>query len=694
MSEVRTHTPAELAKRVKQQMVAMPNTKEDGYSPIYRNSLTSNELLHDLPGAKTLHEVFEHGMKQAGPNADFLGERKKLPNGSWSPYIYQTWSQIATRRKNLGSGMRSLHIELGNDDSKPFAVGIYAINRPEWLITEYACHMHSLVVVAMFDTFGPDAIAYVINHSEMEMVACTADKVGNLMKVKPSCGLLKAVIVMDSVDPAVWEKLKAEADGIELKLVGLVELEQVGSENPIEPRLPTDETVTTICYTSGTTGTPKGAMLTHKNLLSAAAGVNIIGVTLTPQDVHVSYLPYAHVFERAVTCAVVWGGSKIAFFRGDVTLLFEDIGLIRPTLFVSVPPILAKTVDSGSFVVATMFKRGLEAKLRAQEQGSLTNTFWDALVFNKIKALLGGRVKYIISGSAPLSASVIQFLRAAFTCDVIEGYGTTETAAGASMTWMGDYTSAGTIGPVLSNCEIRLKDIPEMSYLSSDKPEPRGEICLRGPNIFKGYFKDPEKTKETMDDDGWLYTGDVGKIDKYNRIIIIDRKKNMFKLAQGEYVAPEKLEGVYGHQEGALQVYIHGDSLQSELVAVMILDPEPAVKRAIRLGILPANTPIPGPIAPGQSIPQLLIDLCANAQYKAGILEDMQKLGKSKKLAGFEIPRALHLDADPMTIENGLLTPTMKVKRNVAQEKYKAQIDAMYAAINAKKSSKTEAAKL
>ncbi|KAJ3216395.1 hypothetical protein HDU67_009530 [Dinochytrium kinnereticum] len=672
--EVRAHTPAELVKRAKRQMVeASPKT--EGSSAVYRNAFTPDALIKDLPGAKTLYEALEHGRMVAGDNATFLGHRPKiLGENQWGSYEWQTYGEVCRRRNDLGSGLRKLHVEMGGDDAESqWKVGIYSVNIPEWFLSEHAAHSQSLVIVALFDTFGPGNVEYVVNHSGMRVIFATFDKVASLVdQVAPNCPDLKAIISMDGF-PAASEDGKSTAG----------DWEALGSRAEAAG----------LSYTSGTTGNPKGALLTHENFISVAAGLRIIGVYASTEDVHISYLPYAHVFERAATAIFIWGGCKIGYFRGDVALLFEDINLLRPTIFISVPrllnrvhaAILAKTIDSGQTITAALFKRALDGKLRAQKAGSLTHTFWDALVFNKIKALLGGRVRFIVSGSAPISASVIAFLKAAFSCDLIEGYGATESTAGSTMTWFGDHSAAGTIGAALPCCELKLEDIPEMGYLSTDLPYPRGEICLRGPSIFRGYHKDETKTRETIDAEGWLHTGDVGKVDGMFRAVIIDRKKNMFKLAQGEYVAPEKVENVLVRHECLAQVFVHGEGLQSEIVAIAVVEPEPTMKRALKLGLLPPTS---------QQTQEILSDIIANENLANSILDDLRKIGKESKLAGFEIPRAIHLTLEPFSIENDLLTPTMKIKRNVAQEKYKSAIGSMYAKINSKKSSKTEAAKL
>lgn len=277
-------------------------------------------------------------------------------------------------------------------------------------------------------------------------------------------------------------------------------------------------------------------------------------------------------------------------------------------------------------------------------------------------------------------------MRCCFSCEVLEGWGQTETAAACSLSWDGDYRAGGSIGPILPCAEIKLVDIPDMKYLSADKPSPRGEICVRGANVMKGYHKEPTKTAETIDSDGWLHTGDVGLIDPVGLIRIVDRKKHIFKLSQGEYVAPEKLENIFLQSAYVAQLFVYGDSMQSELVCVVVPEPEISVKRAILHKILPAKTENPGPLQPGKPLPAIMQQLCQDEQFRKLIMDDLQKLGQDRKLAGFEFPKAMYLEStELMSIDNGLLTPTLKLKRDSARDKYAPQIGEMYNQINAKK---------
>jgi len=301
---------------------------------------------------------------------------------------------------------------------------------------------------------------------------------------------------------------------------------------------PTQNSIYTVCYTSGTTGDPKGVMLSHMNLLCLGTGLHWIGVSITEKDSYLSYLPLAHIMEWTIVQVLIMHGSRIGFYGGDVMKLKEDLQALKPTIFVSVPwlfnwfydGMLAK-INELKGMKASIAKKGLKAKLKWLEKtGDPTFPFYDKLVFNKFKQALGGKVRFMLTGSAPISKDVINFLKVAVGVPIFEGYGQTETCAGSTLTFSED-GEAGHVGGVLPFSELKLVDVPEMDYYSTDKPSPRGEICFWGFNCFQGYFWLPEKTAETIDEDGWVHTGDVGIILPNGALKIVDRKKNIFKLS-------------------------------------------------------------------------------------------------------------------------------------------------------------------
>ena len=303
---------------------------------------------------------------------------------------------------------------------------------------------------------------------------------------------------------------------------------------------------------------------------------------------------------------------------------------------------------------------------KLKNKGNPKHSLCDKLVFNKFKAAIGGNVRFMLTGSAPISKDVINFLKIAFCCPFYEGYGQTETAGGSCLTFSEDGES-GHVGGVLPQHELKLVDVPEMDYRSTDKDEngnpfPRGEICFKGYSNFKGYFKLPDKTAETIDDDGWIHTGDIGAILYNGALKIIDRKKNIFKLAQGEYIAPEKLENQYNKIDVVKQLFIYGDSLQSNLVAIIVPEDDEVKKVAEEKKIEISD----------------LDEFYKSKEWLDIITEKFNAVKKESKFTGLEIPKKYYFTRDEFTQENGLLTPTMKVKRGDARDKYLEQIREMY----------------
>lgn len=357
----------------------------------------------------------------------------------------------------------------------------------------------------------------------------------------------------------------------------------------------------------------------------------------------------------------------------DSLKLLDDLSALRPTIFCSVPRLynriydgIINAVKSSGVLKERLFRAAYNSKKQALMSGRNPSPMWDRLVFNKIKEKLGGRVRFMGSGASPLSPDVMDFLRVCFGCQVLEGYGMTETSCVISSVDQGDNLS-GHVGSPNPACEIKLVDVPEMNYTSEDQPHPRGEICVRGPTIFQGYYKAEVQMREVIDDDGWLHTGDIGLWLPGGRLKIIDRKKNIFKLAQGEYIAPEKVENVYTKCRFVSQCFIYGDSFNSSLVAVVAVEPDVLRDWAVSEGIKYDD----------------LGQLCNDPRARAAVLADMDLVGKEAQLRGFEFAKAVTLVPEPFTMENGLLTPTFKVKRPQAKEYFAKAISNMYAALSA-----------
>ncbi|KJE90154.1 fatty acyl-CoA synthetase [Capsaspora owczarzaki ATCC 30864] len=625
---------------------------------------------HRVPSAKdnllgiqdahltTLYDNFRNSVEKYG-TADCLGTRITKEDGSRGAYSFISYATASARATEVGSAL----VHLGLAAQTP--VGIYSINRTEWVLVEQACNAYSLPTVALYDTLGAGAVRFIMNHAELPIVFCSADKAGavlDALKIDGGVPSLKYIVTFEGADEATVNRAKEH----NVTVHTFKEILELGKANPAPHRPPQQDDLAVIMYTSGTTGDPKGVMLTHKNFISTINAVLFHGVALNTDDVHFSFLPLAHSFERAVQGTILRVGASIGFFQGAIPKLAEDIQELKPTLFCGVPRVfnrfydrVVNTVTAAGGVKLTLFTKAFAARRHALKHGQDT-PFWNKLVFDKMKLILGGRVRYMITGSAPIDSKVLEFLRVCFCPVVFQGYGLTETCAASAITNYND-TLLGRVGPPLAVNEYKLTDVPDMNYFVTDKPNPRGELWIRGNNVFKGYFKDPKKTAEDLDADGWFHTGDVGMWNEDGSLSIIDRKKNIFKLAQGEYVAAEFLEGVFQKSKWILQVFVYGNSLKTTLLAVVVLDPD-TIK----------------PWAKSQGLSEDLNALAANADVQKMVLDDMTAVGKAEGLKGFEFVKGIIVESEPFAVENDLLTPTFKLRRPNATQKYKAQLEEKY----------------
>ncbi|XP_069316489.1 long-chain-fatty-acid--CoA ligase 5 isoform X1 [Eulemur rufifrons] len=622
-------------------------------------SQKNNDLIrYYFSDARTMYEIFQRGL-MVSDNGPCLGYRK--PN---QPYRWLSYKQVSDRAEYLGSCL----LHKGHKPSSDQFVGIFAQNRPEWIISEWACYTYSMVAVPLYDTLGAEAIIYIVNKADIATVICDTPQKASVLIGNVEKGLtpgLKMVILMDPFDDDL--KHRGEKTGVEI--LALSDAENLGKENFSKPVPPKPEDLSIICFTSGTTGDPKGAMITHENVASNVAGfLKCMEHTFVPNpnDVTISYLPLAHMFERIVQATIYCCGAKVGFFQGDIRLLSDDMKTLKPTVFPTVPRLLNRVYDKVQNEAKTPLKKFLlnlavTSKFKEVQKGIIRrDSFWDKLIFAKIQDNLGGKVRILVTGAAPISSSVLTFLRAAVGCPVHEAYGQTECTAGCTFTLPGDWTS-GHVGTPMACNYVKLEDVADMNYFSANN---EGEICIKGPNVFKGYLKDPEKTQEVLDNDGWLHTGDIGHWLPNGTLKIIDRKKNIFKLAQGEYIAPEKIENIYIRSKQVLQIFVHGESLRSSLVGVVVPDPDVLPSFAAKLGVKGSHE-----------------ELCQNQVVKEAILEDLQKIGKESGLKSFEQVKNICLHLEPFSIENGLLTPTLKAKRGELSKYFRTQIDSLYGAI-------------
>ncbi|KAM3290587.1 long chain acyl-CoA synthetase 6, peroxisomal isoform X1 [Capsicum chacoense] len=638
--------------------VVLPEKLQTGKWNVYRSARSPLKLVTrfpDHPEIGTVHDIFVNSV-QTFQDYKYLGSRIRV-DGTVGEYKWMTYGEAGTARTAIGSGFHYYGLQPGA------RVGLYFINRPEWMIVDHACSAYSYTSVPLYDTLGPDAVKYIVNHADVQAIFCVPTTLNTLLTFLSEIPSVRLIVVVGGID----EHLPSLPSTTGMKLISYTRLLSQGrsSMQPFCPPRPED--IATICYTSGTTGTPKGVVLSHANLVASVAGMTL-AIKFYSSDIYISYLPLAHIYERANQISAAYFGVAIGFYQGDNLKLMDDLVTLRPTVFSSVPRLynriyagITNAVQTSGVLKQRLFNAAYNSKKQAVMNGRKPSPMWDRLVFNKIKDKLGGRVRILTSGASPLSPDVMEFLKVCFGCQVIEGYGMTETSCVIST--MDDTDNlTGHVGSPNPACEIKLVDVPEMSYTSEDQPHPRGEICVRGPIIFEGYYKDEVQTKEVIDDDGWLHTGDIGLWLPGGRLKIIDRKKNIFKLAQGEYIAPEKIENVYAKCKFIAQCFVYGDSFNSSLVAVVCVEPDVLKEWASSEGIKYED----------------LGQLCNDPRARAAVLAEMDAVGRDAQLRGFEFVKAVTLTIEPFTIENGLLTPTFKVKRPQAKAYFAKAISDMY----------------
>ncbi|KZS99134.1 long-chain-fatty-acid-CoA ligase [Sistotremastrum niveocremeum HHB9708] len=660
------------------QGVEVPGSKRPGQTGHIRNSAFPFIDLDTPEAPKSVDQLFEAGLAKSG-DKPFLGHRAVTstnPLTHANHYTWQSYKQIDQRRRYVGSALEKLF----RDGSVGVAgelqsVGVWSQNRPEWQIIDLAVHAYNKVGVSLYDTLGPDAVEYIITHANLTIIFASSQHVPTLLALGSRIPKIKVIVSIDELNVQTQNIFSTWGKERGIRVIDFKELEAIGKDNLIPPIPATPQSVVSICYTSGTTSTPKGVVLTH-GMLAVSAYAIAHGAGQLPEPILFSYLPLAHIYERTAELLTIMVGGQIGYFTGDPLRLLEDAQILKPTYFPSVPRVLTRVyqlaIQAGDVpgLKGNIFRKARDVKLKKlAATGDPTHPLWDRLVFRKIQAVLGGNLTTVVTGSAPISMEALQFLRIAFCCDVVEGYGMTENCGTCTRTWANDPASLGTVGAPQPCNEIKLIDVPAMNYTSEDKPNPRGELCVRGPNCFTQYYKDPKNTAETVDAEGWLHTGDIAELDSAGRFKIVDRIKNIMKLAQGEYVALEKIENTYGSCPLVAQIYVHGESLQDHLLAVVVPDP---------VMLAPVASKVFGKTVTPEDGAEL-VRASQDENVKRAILEALHNEGRKAKLRGFEMVKRIHVTLDPFTAENGLLTPTFKIRRRDAHAKYKAELDALYA---------------
>lgn len=617
-----------------------------------------------------------HGDKKCLGTRQILAEEDEVqPNGrifkkyKMGEYSWKSYVDVERLAASFSRGL----VENGLTFRKNIV--IFAETRAEWMIAAHACFKQNLTVVTIYTTLGDEAVAHGINETEVDTVITSHELLPKFKKLLQMVPDVKNIIYMeDQLKPTETDGYKAG-----VRLIPFSDIIKIGNTSKALTVSPKAEDTAIIMYTSGSTGVPKGVLLSHKNIMATLKGF-CDAVVIKSDDIFLGFLPLAHVFELLAESVCLLTGVPIGY-SSPLTMIDSsskiqrgskgDASVLHPTCLTAVPLILdriskginEKVRRSGLFRQA-IFNFAYEYKLKWTKRGYETPLF-DKYIFGAAKQVLGGRVRLILSGGAPLSPDTHTQVKLCLCVSVIQGYGLTETCSCATV--MDTYDrSTGRVGAPTTVCDIRLENWEEAGYRVTDVPHPRGEIVIGGDNVSAGYYKLPEKTKEDFfQEEGrqWFRTGDIGEVHPDGSIKIIDRKKDLVKLQLGEYVSLGKVEAELKTCPVVENICVYGDPNKTYTVALVVPNNHILEEIAANIGIT------------GKSFEEL----CNNTLVEKAVLQELVEQAKKCNLQRFEIPGAVKLCPEQWSPDMGLVTAAFKLKRKAVQERYQHEINRMYA---------------
>ncbi|OXA59054.1 long-chain-fatty-acid--CoA ligase 4 isoform X3 [Folsomia candida] len=634
-------------------------------------------------GIDTMEKVFNYAVRRNGSKR-CLGSRELIDeedevqkNGKvfkkyvLGEYLWKTYNEVDRLASGFSKGLRQMGLEPKGK------ICIFAETRAEWLIAAIGCFKQNITLVTLYATLGEDAVIHGLNETECEFVLTSHDLMPKFRVILENSKSVKHLIYME--DPLRKTDVSKFPENV--KIHGFCDVIAAGTKSSIGGSPPSPEDVAIIMYTSGSTGAPKGVLLSQRNVSIAMMAFSDALGPVYPDDIYLGYLPLAHVLELMCESISFLSGIPIGYST-PLTMTDQsskikrgckgDTSVLRPTIMASVPLILdriykgiqEKVGESGKIGQA-LFKFFYDYKLKWYYRGFNTPLV-NRLIFKKLRQLIGGRVRILASGGAPLAPDTHEFIRNSLCVPLLQGYGLTETAACATIS-LGSDMSTGRVGAPLGCCDIRLVNWDEGNYTIKDRPFPRGEILIGGDNVALGYYKLPEATeKDFFEEDGrrWFRSGDIAEVQEDGCFKIIDRKKDLVKLQVGEYVSLGKVESELKTCPLVDNICIYGDASKQFCVALIV----PAVKH---LTILATKL--------GKSGDMTLEEMCADAGLANAVLKEIQIHGTNSKLAKFEIPGAVTLCSDTWQPDSGLVTAAFKLKRKNIQDHYQSDINRMYA---------------
>ncbi len=592
----------------------------------------------DLPRG-TLLELFFHAVDEVD-SEDAL--RHRVAPGEWRSISHRAFLE---RVRHTSLGLRALGLERGQ------RVAILSENRPEWAQADWAALCAGITDIPVYDTLPSNQVAYILKDAEIRLIFVSSpEQLAKVQEIWDEVPSLERAVLFDgtSDDARVLTLAKLQEQGAEEEAAGR------GSDFRERALATQPDDVATMLYTSGTTGPPKGVLLSHNNIYSNVQAVDR-AFYAGPEDVAVSFLPLSHILERMVDYWLFSHGVTIAYVH-DIQLVADSLVEVRPTIAVSTPRLYEKVYDrvmsqtgaKGKIVswAAGVAREWTAAKMAGRSPGiatALQRPVADRLVFHKLRGRIGGRLRFFISGGAPLAQHVATFFYGAGVL-VLEGYGLTETSPVTNVNTEADLRF-GTVGKPVAGTEIMIAD--------------DGEILVRGPQVMQGYFNRPEDTAAVIDSDGWFHTGDIGEIDHDGYLRITDRKKDLIVTAGGKNIAPQPIENRVKESPFIDEAVMVGDR-RPYPVLLLVPNPEKLSEWAASQGM---DASAGGFLADPRTVEKLEA-------------ESLGRLGEG--FARFERPKKVALLDAEFSVGGGELTPTQKVKRRVVEERYRDAIEGLY----------------
>lgn len=599
---------------------------------------------------KTIPELFTFLTTEFGKDM----ERPLLKYKVKDQWLGITYSKFKEETISFARGLASLGIKRGD------RVAIISENRPEWAYSDMAILGIGAIDVPLYPSLTADHVEFIMNNCEAStVILSTKFQLNKVLKIRANCKTLKHIIVLNEKDVPENSQGIYSFSGIQNN--GL-RSSQFTEKNFWESvKLSNENDLCTIIYTSGTTGEPKGVMLTHKNIICNIMDALRI-FPIGKDDVFLSFLPLCHIFERMTGYYTAFSAGSLVCYAQSIETVAQDMIEVKPTLITTVPRLferiqskILRNVESQSPKKQKIFNWALETGAefaKANKSGlpsislSLKHALADKLVFKKLRERTGGRIRFFISGGAALPRELGEFFEA-IGFIVAEGYGMTESAPVISVNRVDDY-KFGTVGKPMPSVEVKI---------ATD-----GEILVRGANVMQGYYKNKKETEETIKD-GWLHTGDIGMFDAQGYLVITDRKKHLFKTSGGKYIAPTPIESLFLSSQYIDQFVLIGDR-RMFLSALIVPDFD-----ALRA------------YADSNNIPYKTNEDLVEIKEIYDLMEtELVKFQKS--LANYERVRKFALLDKPFSLESGEMTPTLKLKRKVIEERYKELIEGMYIDMN------------